>query len=86
MKKIMLLSDLNFPFKRQSLKKDWVKAKNNPKAQVQVCTHESIKDWDCGCSWGCVMCKYSHECNDCGNKLTHDFLPHVHLIIWRAII
>lgn len=34
-------------------------------AKIQkICVHE-YNPWDCGCSWGCDMCKYSFECRIC---------------------
>ena len=80
MKYEILLTELIFPFKRMSLKKDWVKAKLNPNTKVEVCTHENKVAWDCGCSWGCDCCSYSFHCNDCNSKLVIDFLPYAKLI------
>lgn len=50
-------------FSRQCLLKAWKRSEDS--AIVEVCTHGKVKEWNCGCSFGCEMCGYSYECQDC---------------------
>lgn len=34
------------------------------------CQHFRVKEWDCGCSWGCGDCPITFICADCGVRLT----------------
>jgi DNA repair photolyase len=38
------------------------KKKQQPNA---CCTIDTIKEWDCGCSWGCETCYVSARCDVC---------------------
>lgn len=49
-------------------------------AETTYCTHENIKSWDCGCSWGppsCSSCHIMGTCLDCGRQVTSTMLAHV---------
>ena len=71
MKTEHLLTELNFPFKRMSLKKDWVKAKLNPTSKVEICNHENKEIWDFGIAF---------KCNDCNSLVRPPFIPYAKLI------
>ena len=39
-----------------------------PEQKAIACDHDdgkSLKDWDCGCSWGCDACHINVVCSDC---------------------
>jgi len=39
-----------------------------------ICLHSRAVQWDCGCSFGCDCCQYTHSCPECAYKLTSDQL------------
>lgn len=76
--KIITKSEAPINRKRLSLFKDWKKAK--PDSIVEVCTHDNLTDWDCGCSWGCGSCDIRWHCKDCGCLINVHKLPTLKLV------
>lgn len=57
--------------KRGALLKQWKKWKRGelPNLVATICDHDggkALKEWDCGCSWGCDACNINVTCSVCG--------------------
>lgn len=76
MKTELKFSELSGPKIRLDLLKYWKKAK--PDTLIIRCDHQGfIKEWDCGCSWGCAQCNLKFHCTDCGGRFAGANIPAV---------
>lgn len=55
--------------KRPGSSRDWRRWLAGDRSLVlTVCYHDSVREWDCGCSYGCQSCRITHVCSDCGKS------------------
>lgn len=48
------------------------------KPELHPCEHRNLREWDCGCAFGCETCHFSFECQDCRRLLVS-----AHPAVWR---
>lgn len=73
-----LIRDKGGSYLRRSLLKGWKKwRKGELLAICHLCDHRdengalALKEWDCGCSYGCDACSINYKCTLCNVGFDH---------------
>jgi len=45
---------------------------SHQKKAIKKCCWGNLKEWDCGCSWGCPQCYAAYQCKTCGHILGYE--------------
>lgn len=77
-------------YQRSDLLKTWKRWCEGtlPSMSVVLCDHRKadgeldLKEWDCGCSYGCDACRIGCHCNACGGSFENEKVAANRLHAW----